>query len=50
MESAPTDADAMRAQWDVFVSHASEDKDVTDPLVAGLTDGGLRVFGTTEPS
>jgi TIR domain len=44
VDSAPTDADATRAQWDVFVSHASEDKDVTDPLVAGLTERGLRVW------
>ena len=31
--------------WDVFVSHASEDKDaVAEPLVRALVDAGLRVW------
>src|SRR5579859_2910393 len=30
VDSVATDADATRAQWDVFVSHASEDKAGTD--------------------
>jgi TIR domain len=32
-------------KWDVFVSHASEDKDaVAEPLVHALVDAGLRVW------
>jgi TIR domain len=36
--------EAARPQWDVFISHASEDKLVTDPLVKGLVARGLRVW------
>src|SRR2546422_11132631 len=33
------------ARWDVFVSHASEDKDaVAEPLAQALVNAGLRVW------
>ena len=31
-------------QYDVFISHASEDKDFVDPLANKLRDAGLRVW------
>jgi len=40
-----TPSDAPRREWDVFVSHAAEDKDeVVRPLALALQDRGLRVW------
>ncbi len=36
--------EAMPIHWDVFVSYASEDKDVVSPLVAALRERGLTVW------
>jgi len=39
------DADAPTREYDVFISHASEDKDaVVRPLAHALSDGGLKVW------
>lgn len=37
----PRDA---KAQWDVFISHASEDKSYTETLASKLTEAGVRVW------
>ena len=37
-------AETAAPQWDVFISHASEDKHVTDPMVKGLVERGFRVW------
>jgi TIR domain len=37
-------AAAMGKQWDVFISHASEDKDFVEPLARALAQSGLRVW------
>jgi len=37
-------AAAMGKEWDVFISHASEDKDFVLPLAAALENSGLRVW------
>jgi len=31
-------------QWDVFISHASEDKPYVEPLVKALEAAGIRVW------
>jgi len=35
---------AQTQQWDVFISHASEDKEVARPLADALTNAGLQVW------
>ena len=41
----PPDAPDVTREYDVFISHASEDKDaVVRPLAHALSDGGLRVW------
>ena len=38
-------ADSQAKQWDVFISHASEDKEsIADRLAVALRDGGLKVW------
>ncbi len=42
---APPGLDTFRKEYDVFISHASEDKDVVvRPLAHALSDGGLNVW------
>lgn len=31
-------------EFDVFISHATEDKDFATPLASALTDAGLKVW------
>lgn len=39
-----SDQPASAAGWDVFISHASEDKPYVEPLVAALENAGIRVW------
>ena len=43
-QKAPARPSGVAEQWDVFISHATEDKDYVEPLVKALDNAGIRVW------
>ncbi len=43
-QKAPAHPSGVAEQWDVFISHATEDKDYVEPLVKTLENAGIQVW------